>query len=90
MSVRTEGPIEYRGYEITLTEWCGMWQPRPWPLAPWLPHASDGQVVTAAAPSLEAALERVRVLIDRMLNHPPSADHPLPRPLPSPEHKSSE
>ena len=76
---------EYRGYLIDITEWCGSWQPRPWPLASDLPLPSDALLVDATAPSFEAALSKARQLIDRLLRHPPEADRPIPRPIPAPE-----
>ena len=70
MTVRAE-TVEYRGYLIDITEWCGSWQPRPWPLASDLPLPSDALLVDATAPSLEAALTKARWLIDRLLTELP-------------------
>ena len=77
MTVRTHTEI-YRNYEIRLVEWCGSWQPRPWPLAPYLPPPAEESILAATRPSLEEALAKARWLIDTVLIiHPPEADRPV-------------
>ena len=78
-TVRTES-LEYRGYQIDLTEWCGAWQPRLWPLAPRLRGPADEQLVAATAPSRDEALEKTRHLIDWLIDPEPWWKPELPEP----------